>query len=183
MIVIGMARRVERLEELKSKISTTTTGVLHAFKCDVTSEEEIKKGFLWTIANFGGVDVLINNAGISRIFKLIDADNTALVKEIIDTNVMGVVLCTREAFRSMKDRNFDGHIIIINSIAGHYVPNLPEMGSFNAYAPSKYALTAMTEVLRQEFLSEGTAVKITVFFTFFRSLVARRNANFVFYFE
>jgi len=161
MIVVGLARRAERVEELKSKISTTSTGALHAFKCDVTSEDDIKKAFSWTIENFGGVDVLVNNAGIGRNCKLIDKDNTAFIKEVIDTNVIGVVLCTREAFQSMKSRNFDGHIIIINSIAGHSVSYIPGWPSFNIYAPSKYAVTAMTEVLRQEFQREKTGVKIT----------------------
>lgn len=161
MIVVGLARRAERVELLKSQISTSATGVLHPLKCDVTSEADIKKAFTWTIENLGGVDVLINNAGITRQFKLIDNDNTSLIKEIIDTNVMGVVLCTREAFQSMKSRKFDGHIIIINSICGHYVPSIPGT-SLNIYPSSKYAVTAMTEVLRQEFQQAGTGVKITV---------------------
>lgn len=110
----------------------------------------------------GGVDVLVNNAGIIRTANLIDPDNTALIKEVLDTNVMGVVLCTREAFQSMKSRNVDGHIIIINSVAGHQVPNIPGMASLNIYSPSKHAVTAITEVLRQEFQREGTNVKITV---------------------
>lgn len=74
---------------------------------------------------------------------------------------------TREAFQSMKSRNFDGHIIIINSIIGHKVPNNPAGSSYNMYAPSKYAVTSMTEVLRQEFQIEKTGIKITVYFVAF----------------
>lgn len=91
MIVVGLARRVERVEELKSKISPTSTGTLYPFQCDITSEGDIKKAFSWTIESFGGVDVLVNN-GIARNIKLIDADKTAAIREMIDTNVMGVVL-------------------------------------------------------------------------------------------
>lgn len=157
MIVVGLARRAERVEALKSQ----TKGTIHAIQCDVTSEADIKNAFKWIIDNLGGVDVLINNAGIVRMANLIDPDNTAIIKEVLDTNVMGVVLCTREAFQSMKSRNVDGHIIIINSIAGHTVPNMPGV-SFNIYAPSKHAVTAMTEVLRLELIKEGTKTKITV---------------------
>jgi len=157
MIVVGLARRKERVEALKSQ----TKGIIHAIQCDVTSEADIVNAFKWITDNLGGVDVLVNNAGIMRIINLIEPGNTAKIKEVLDTNVMGVVLCTREAFQSMKNRNVDGHIIIINSVAGHQVPNIPGMPSFNIYSPSKYAVTAMTEVLRMEFQKEGTKTKIT----------------------
>ncbi|XP_037037672.1 farnesol dehydrogenase-like [Bradysia coprophila] len=159
MIVVGLARRVERVEELKSKVNSTI-GSLHAIKCDITKEDDIKSAFNWTIDTFGGVDVLINNAGLMRKMNLIDKDNTALIREVIDTNIMGVVLCTREAYQSMKSRNVDGHVIHINSVGGHQVPNLP-IGSMNIYPPTKFAVTAITEVLRQEFNREGTKIKVT----------------------
>lgn len=158
MIVVGLARRKERVEALKSQ----TKGIIHAVQCDVTSEADIVNTFKWVTDNLGGVDVLVNNAGILRLTKLIEPGNTSKIQEVLDTNVMGVVLCTREAFQSMKSRNVDGHIIIINSIAGHQVPNIPGMPSLNIYPPSKHAVTAITEVLRLEFQSEGSKTKITV---------------------
>lgn len=159
MIVVGLARRVERIEELKANISTTTTGELHAFRCDVTKEEDVLAAFGWIEEKFGGVDVLVNNAGILRSTKLTATDNTQAIRDVIDTNIFAVVMCTREAFQSMRRRNFDGHILLMNSIGGHSVAFVD---SFNIYQPSKYAITAMTEVLRQEFQTEGTRIKVTV---------------------
>lgn len=163
MTVIGLARRVQRVEQLKAKIPKHSKGVLHARQCDISNEDEVKSTFNWIKSKFGGIDVLVNNAGVTRSTNLIDTDNTKAIREIVDTNIMGVVYCTREAFQSMKSRNVDGHIILINSIAGHHVPFLAGvMPSFNIYPASKHAITAMTEVLRQEFQTQGTKVKVTV---------------------
>ncbi|KAJ6637275.1 Farnesol dehydrogenase [Pseudolycoriella hygida] len=162
MTVIALARRLERLEQVKDQIPADAKGVLHARQCDVTEEEEVKSTFQWINEQFGGIDVLVNNAGVVRSANLIDADNTTPIREIVETNIMGVVYCTREAFQSMKHRNVDGHIIMINSVAGHHVPFFAgTMSSFNIYPGTKHAVTAMTEVLRQEFLTHGTKTKIT----------------------
>lgn len=163
MIVIALARRVQRLEQLHEKIPIGSPGALHIRQCDVTKEDEVKFTFDWIKTTFGGIDVLVNNAGVTRTMNLIDVDNTKAIREVVDTNIMGVVFCTREAFQSMKSRNVDGHIIMINSIAGHSVPFLVGvLPSFNIYPGTKHAITAMTEVLRQEFQTQGTRTKVTV---------------------
>lgn len=162
MIVVGLARRKERVDELKAQLPKSTKGSLHSFKCDVQQENEVVAAFAWVASKFGGVDVLINNAGIVRAGKLVGKDDTQGIRDTIATNIMGVVLCTREAFASMKARGVDGHIVLINSIAGHGVPRAPGMSSLNIYPPTKHAVTAMTEVLRQELQAEGTKIKVTV---------------------
>lgn len=116
-------------------------------KCDVSDEKSVKTAFAWIVKNFGGVDVLVNNAGIAKTGRIVDADESML-RDTININVLGVVWCTREAFKSMKERNFDGHFIIINSIVGHAIPASDDL-MLNVYPASKYAVTAMTEVLRQ----------------------------------
>lgn len=162
MVVVGLARRQERVDELIAKLPKSTKGSLHSFKCDVQQENEVVNAFTWVISKFGGIDVLINNAGIVRTGKLVGKDDTQGIRDTIATNIMGVVLCTREAFASMKSRGVDGHIVLINSIAGHGVPRAPGMSSLNIYPPTKHAVTAMTEVLRQELQAEGTKIKVTV---------------------
>ncbi|RZC34884.1 adh short domain containing protein [Asbolus verrucosus] len=58
----------------------------------------------------------------------------------------------------MRANNIDGHIVHINSIAGHKVPNFP---GINVYPASKYAVTALTETLRQELNQLGSKIKIS----------------------
>lgn len=165
MIVIGLARRVHRIEELKARVPLTATGgSLHAYKCDVAKEDEIIGAFEWVITQYGGVDVLINNAGIANFsFKLLDRNNSAEIQATIDVHVTGAVWCTREAYQSMKSRNVSGHIVMINGISGHTVPyTVGHHFSLNINSSAKYAVTAMTEVLRQELQSEGSKTKISV---------------------
>lgn len=167
--VIGAARRIERVKELKTQISISKRENLFPFKCDVSNEDDIKNVFQWADENLGGVDVLINNAGIVKPIKVIDEDNSEAVREIIDINLTATIFCCREAFKSMKKRQFDGHIILINSVVGHMVPYcVGTLPSFNAYPSSKHGVTALTEVLRQELQEAGTKIKISVSVSNFR---------------
>jgi NADP+-dependent farnesol dehydrogenase len=180
MIVCGLARRQERIEALKDDLPENLRGNLHAIKCDISKEEEIKATFAEIEKLYGGVDVLINNAGIGRTARLIDADNSEKLREIIDTNVLGLVFCTREAVQSMKKRGDNGHIVNINSIAGHKVPmTIGVMPSMNIYPASKFAVTALTESLRQELISAESKIKVTVGFCRMDSLRILHNIFFL----
>lgn len=161
-IVVGLARRIECIEELRKQVSAVQSKNLHAIKCDVTVDADITAAFEWIERHLDGVDILINNAGTPPAGNLVDAGNTAKIRNILETNVMGVVQCTREAFQSMKRRGVDGHVVLMNSICGHSVPYIPGAGSLSIYVPSKYAITGMTEILRQEFHNLKTRVKISV---------------------
>ncbi|XP_062139446.1 farnesol dehydrogenase-like [Drosophila sulfurigaster albostrigata] len=161
MIVVGLARRENRLDEIKAALPADQASRFHGRKCDVSDEQQVIETFAWVDQTLGGADVLVNNAGIVRHTTIIGAGNSADLRAILDTNVLGVSWCTREAFQSLERRKIDdGHVVIINSVAGHAVPNVPGM-SLNMYSPSKHAITALTEVLRQEFAAKGTKTKIT----------------------
>lgn len=99
-----------------------------------------------------------------RFIKLLD-DGDAIndeLRKIVEVNLMGVVYCTRAAFKSMKNRDF-GYIVNINSTVGHFVPCPTEdVGSYNTYAASKHGVTATNEVLRQELICSEYKNRIRV---------------------
>jgi NADP+-dependent farnesol dehydrogenase len=155
--VAGFARRSERVEELSKKLQGKK-GKLFAVKVDMTKEDDILKGFKWVSEKLGPVHILVNNAGITQNTNLTEGE-TEKWKKILHTNVLGLCIATREAVKVMKANKIDGHIIHINSVSGHGVPNFPGV---NVYAASKHAVTALTETLRQEFNHLGLKIKITV---------------------
>jgi NADP-dependent 3-hydroxy acid dehydrogenase YdfG len=164
MTVVGIARRLDRMQQLKDELPEEVRENFQPFMCDVTREEEVVSVFKWVDENYQGIHVLVNNAGILRNCMLLEAENTSKLRQVIDTNIMGVAICSREAFQIMKKRGInDGHIVHINSITGHNVQYLVDMGpSWNIYHATKHAVTAMTETMRQEFLRENTNTKISV---------------------
>ena len=159
---MGLARRSELVEEHAKKLSDKK-GKLHAFKCDIRKEEDILKAFDWTTKNLGPVHILINNAGIGSGGKYLLEGKTEDWKAIFDVNVLGLCIATREAVKIMEENNINGHIVHINSIAGHKVINIP---GINVYPGSKYAVTALTETLRQELNHLGVKIKVTVSFIY-----------------
>lgn len=157
LIVVGLARRSELVEQIAKKLHGQP-GKLYAVKADVSSEEDILKAFKWTTDNLGPVSILINNAGVIKQTNLVEGD-TKLWKQIFDTNVIGLCVATREAVKIMKANKIDGHIIHINSVVGHKASYHQYS---NVYPASKFAVTALTETLRQELNHLNLKIKITV---------------------
>ncbi|XP_018575998.1 farnesol dehydrogenase [Anoplophora glabripennis] len=154
--VAGLARRKDRLDALAQKLSNKK-GKFYPVKTDISKEEDILKAFKWIKENLGPVHILINNAGTLGKTNLMNGD-TEIWKNTLNVNVLGLSIATREAIRDMRANNVDGHIIHINSGAGHQVPNIPNI---NMYPASKFAVRALAETLRLELLNKKSKIKIT----------------------
>nr|CAD7204856.1 unnamed protein product [Timema douglasi] len=154
--VVGLARRVDKVEKLAAGLKSAR-GKLYAVKADVTKEEEILAAFDWIKKNLGGVDILINNAGVGTGEALSEIGRESW--QVLDVNVKGLSIFTREALKSMKERGVnDGHIIHLNSIVGHSIPGAT---SATMYHASKHAVTVLTEGLRRELVQLGSKIKVT----------------------
>ncbi|XP_061393705.1 farnesol dehydrogenase-like [Musca vetustissima] len=160
--VIGLARRKELMEKLHNDLPEDKRSQFTPMYCDISSRESINEVFANILSQFGAIDVLVNNAGCMKLGQL-SSMKMDDVEKVLHTNVLGLVACTQFAFKSMKERNFNGHIINVNSIAGHSVllgiPN--QTPAFNIYSPTKYAITAINEIYRTEFRDLKTQIKIS----------------------
>ncbi|XP_044260391.1 farnesol dehydrogenase-like isoform X2 [Tribolium madens] len=156
--VVGLARRVDLIEELTLSL-TDAPGELYAVKCDLTKEEEILEAFKWVKDNLGPVHILVNNAGFIRPTNLLEG-STEDWRLTFDVNVMAMCICTREAVKVMRENNIAGHVINMNSVVGRYPVCLPTP-TLNVYPASKYAVTALTENMRQEMRYFNTGIKVT----------------------
>ncbi|XP_045770684.1 farnesol dehydrogenase-like isoform X2 [Maniola jurtina] len=160
MSVVGLARRAHPVDKLNSEVNGT--GKIVSRKCDISKVDEIEAAFEWVENKFGGTDVLVNNAGTFAPGKITDATDGKVSDDAIlltiDVNYKGLIMCTRQAVASMKKRNFDGHIININSVAGHYIPFHSD---FNIYSSTKHAVTAFTAALLNEMADAKRKIKVT----------------------
>ena len=146
-MVAVAARNQEKLNELVGQI-TAAGGQATAFALDVSDEEQIKSVFKAVIAQLGKIDILINNAGITRdqlIMRMKRADWDA----VLNTNLTSAYLCTQQAIGSMLKQRW-GRIINITSIFGQ----TGQAGQAN-YASSKAGLIGLTMAVAREVASRN----------------------------
>ncbi|KAJ9591487.1 hypothetical protein L9F63_001973 [Diploptera punctata] len=155
--VVGLARRINRIEEFSVELQDSP-GKLYPVKCDVSLEQDILEAFSWINKTLGTLHILINNAGVFNETQLHDFITEEWLN-MMNVNVLGLTICTREALKMMKEHGVnDGHIININSFLGHTMSNNPVM---NMYATTKHAVTASTEGLRRELVQQNSQIRIS----------------------
>ena len=123
---------------------------LHTVVADVSSENDCRHFIESTLKVFGGIDILINNAGISMrsLFKHADID---VIRRVMDINFFGAVYCTKYAINSLIERK--GTVVGISSIAGYR--GLPGRSGYSA---SKFALQGWLEAIKTELAEDGVHV-------------------------
>ena len=145
-IVIG-ARRRERIEALQSEFAAQGRPAL-ALATDVTRRDEVQRLVDAAVAQFGRVDVMVNNAGLMPNSPL-DRLRVDDWDRMIDVNLKGV-LYGIAAVLPLMQRQKSGHIVNVSSVAGHKV-----RAGGAVYAATKHAVRALSEGLRLEVKSYG----------------------------
>ena len=150
--VVLAARRADRLEALRDEIEAAGGSGL-AFECDVTDERAVERLYAAIAARFGTLDILVNSAGIVDHTPT-DELSLARWRHVIDTNLTGAFLCSREALRVMKPRG-RGRLIHIGSLSAK-VPRAHTI----AYSATKFALDGLSHSLAIDGRAHGVASSI-----------------------
>lgn len=138
---VVLAGRTQETMDAAAKEIDLAGGNSAVRKLDVTDEKGFIKVVDGAVAEFGKLDIMVNNAGMNPFDTVINGGDYAKWKETLEVNVLGYALGMREAVRVMKGKS--GHIVNINSVASRYAePESP------LYAASKHAAGALTESIR-----------------------------------
>jgi hypothetical protein len=146
-VPILTARSADKLAE----IGRSLRGAYGIYPMDVRSNKQVENVVRQVLAEFGTIDVLVNNAGYG-IFETIDNTTLEQYEDMMDVNFFGVVRCTKAVLPHMRAAG-KGHIVNVASMAG-------KIGTAKStgYAATKHAVLGFTNSLRQELAGTGITV-------------------------
>jgi NAD(P)-dependent dehydrogenase (short-subunit alcohol dehydrogenase family) len=142
-------RDASGLDEVVAELAETAANPV-ALVCDVGRWEDCKSAIEAVVESCGGIDVLINNAGITHLSPFADTD-VDVVRRVMDVNFFGALYCTKAALESLVARR--GLLIALSSVAG-----FSPLAGRCAYSASKHALHGLFETLRSEQRGSGLDV-------------------------
>ena len=143
VLVSATGRSKAHLASARAAIESAGPGAVETLKADVRRAEDVQHAIEATVARFGGLDIVINNAGIG-IFTDVASMTTPQWTEVIETNLTGVFNVCHAALPHLRQRG-GGFIINISSLAGKN-----PFADGAAYCASKAGLNAFSEALMQE---------------------------------
>lgn len=149
-IIINYNKSKEQAIKLMYELRETNPNVI-AVKADVSNEDEVENMFTIAEQNFGHVDILINNAGISH-FSLIQDIDFGTWKDVINTNLNSVFLNSKRAIPNMISKQY-GVIINMSSIWGDFGASMEAL-----YSTSKGAINTFTKAMAKELAPSGIRV-------------------------
>jgi NADP-dependent 3-hydroxy acid dehydrogenase YdfG len=148
--VVLVGRTAGPMEEAANEIAANS-GKASVHQVDVRDEKQVRDLVDAAVKEFGKLDVMVNNAGVNPFDNLLEGD-VGRWRETLETNVIGLALGCREAYRVMQGKG--GHIVNVTSVAARYAePDSP------IYAASKHAAGAITESLRVAL--QGKNIRVT----------------------
>jgi len=151
--LILAARRAERLEELAAGLKKEHGTAILVLKLDVRDANAVEQAISGLPAEWRAIEILVNNAGLSRGLDKLYEGKLGDWDEMIDTNLKGLLYVSRAVIPGMVGRG-RGHVINIGSIAGHEI-----YPSGNVYNATKFAVKALTKGLRLDL--NGTGLRVT----------------------
>ena len=161
------ARNVGELEAVAQECRKLGAAVI-TVKADVAQERECAAIMSGAALAFGGIDVLVNNAGASMWARFEDIEDLSVLERIMQVNYMGAVYCTRHALPFLRQSG--GLLVGVCSLAGR--TGVPTR---TGYAASKHAMTGFFDSLRIELADSG--VHVTMIYPGFVATGIRENAT------
>jgi NADP-dependent 3-hydroxy acid dehydrogenase YdfG len=147
------ARRLDKLQAMDAALRDAGAPDVYSFALDVQGRTDVAKALEALPEAWKAIDVLVNNAGLSRGLNKLHEDDIQNWEEMLDTNVKGLLYVTRAIVPGMVARNH-GHVVNLGSIAGHAA-----YPGGAVYCASKAAERFITDGLRIDL--NGTAVRVT----------------------
>jgi len=144
-------QRQETVDRAVAELAAETAGKVKGKAADVRNHEDVAELFRFVDAEFGGLDVLVNNAGIG-IFRHVRELSLDEWKQSLGTNLYGAFYCSREALVRFGTKS-GGYIVNISSLAGAHA-----FAGGAAYNASKFGLTGFTDAMMQDVRSENVRV-------------------------
>ncbi|MFN6513904.1 MAG: SDR family oxidoreductase [Nostoc sp. CreGUA01] len=151
--LILVARRLERLQQLADTLSQDFNTEVHLLELDVRDRSAVESAISTLPPSWSDIDILINNAGLSRGLDKLHEGSFTDWEDMIDTNIKGLLYLSRYVVPGMLSRS-RGHVVNLGSIAGHQT-----YPGGNVYCATKAAVRAISEGLKQDLL--GTPVRVT----------------------
>ncbi|MEH1863619.1 MAG: SDR family oxidoreductase [Nostoc sp.] len=151
--LILAARRLERLQQQADALVKEFGTEIHLLQLDVRDRNAVEEAISTLPPAWSEIDILINNAGLSRGLDKLHEGSFQDWEDMIDTNVKGLLYVSRYVVPGMVSRD-RGHVVNLGSIAGHQT-----YPGGNVYCATKAAVRAISEGLKQDLL--GTRVRVT----------------------
>ncbi|OBJ42857.1 SDR family oxidoreductase [Mycobacterium colombiense] len=148
------ARNVEALERIAGELAADGAGKVVPVRCDVTLPDQVTGMVDRVIAELGGIDIAVCNAGVIDVVPMLDMSPEEF-QRIQDTNVTGVFLTAQAAARAMVDQGRGGVIITTASMSGSII-NVPQQ--VGHYCASKAAVIHLTKAMAVEFAPHNIRV-------------------------